>query len=195
MPLDPLLGGWLTVCCLFRDHLPVLFHVFKEAHETINTSAWVWDDCQACKVPDMCYTLWGSVRSRLAIMITHICILMSLAFTFELAQRKALFELFEERLYSLALLVYGLDVLKQHLQAFGKQAHELVMLHIHVGSDAYLVHFGPPFLLFITDLPVSFVIIAIRKNHEAFQKQHFPIQQICLVYIWAILGGKVQVKA
>lgn len=97
-------------------------------------------------------------------MITHICILMSLAFTFELAQRKALFELFEERLYSLALLVYGLDVLKRHLQFFGKQAHELVMLHIHVGSDAYLVHFGPPFLLFITDLPVSFVIIAIREK-------------------------------
>ena len=33
------------------------------------------------------------------------------------------------------------------------------------------------------------------KNHEAFLKQHFPGQPIFLVYILAILGGKVQDKA
>ena len=39
------------------------------------------------------------------------------------------------------------------------------------------------------------VLLLSGKNHEASQKQDFPGQPICLVYIWAILGEKVQDKA
>ncbi|MBP3373421.1 MAG: hypothetical protein J6L60_02660 [Bacteroidaceae bacterium] len=44
-------------------------------------------------------------------------------------------------------------------------------------------------------LPLRKKTLLSGKNHEAFQKQHFSGQPICLVYILAILGGKVQDKA
>ena len=39
-----------------------------------------------------------------------------------------------------------------------------------------------------------YILLLSGKNHEASQKQDFPGQPICLVYIWAILGEKCRIK-
>ena len=72
---------------------------------------------------------------------------------------------------------------------------------LHVWMNRLSLAYESPFIgkvkaihFFIT-LRKHYLLLLSGKNHEAFQKQHFPGQPICLVYILAILGGKVQDKA